>query len=433
MIQKVKRAENFIIRQPYVVGPEETIDSLMQRVQTREISTYLVTTNPKRKHKMSVYSDKENILSPKMSGKKSTVNPYELLGIVTNRDLRAARNKGTLVKDVMTPREKLVVYEKPENEKLKQIDQQNLYNLMIDNRIEKLPIVNEKNRLIGLATEKDLRKRLFDFRSNIDSNGSLMVGAAVGCRGDYLERAFHLVNSGVDFLCVDVANGHNQMTIDAVDEIKKNFPKVDILAGNVVSGEGAHKLIEAGADGIRCGIGNGSICITRIVSGCGVPQFTALTRVAPVCKEHDVPLMSDGGNKNSGNMCKALAIGADCIMLGRLVAGTEESPGLPFLKDGNLIKITRGMAGFGANLSKAQKVKGKKPDSLKFSAEGVEGFVPYAGKLKPLIHRFVMGIRSGMSYMGAKNLKELREKVRFTIISRASIAESNVHGIRKFK
>ena len=196
------------------------------------------------------------------------------------------------------------------------------------------------------------------------------------------------------------------MTIDTVAEMKEYFKsrRVDIIAGNVATGEGARKLIEAGADSIRCGIGNGSICITRIVSGSGVPQLSALLSCSPICKEYNIPLISDGGNKNSGNMAKALALGADCLMMGRLIAGTDESPGSPFLKEGKFMKIHRGMAGYGANLSKAQRMNGKIPDSIKFSAEGVEGYVHYSGALSDVLLKFVLGIKSGMSYMGARNI-----------------------------
>lgn len=207
-----------------------------------------------------------------------------------------------------------------------------IYDEMVQNRLEKLPIVDDKNNIIGLACEKDIRRIKDGHKSNVNSHGKLYVAAAIGCRDDYLERAEELVKYECDCLVVDVANGHNQMTLDAIVELKELFGnKVDIVGGNVATGEGARKLIEAGADSIRCGIGNGSICITRIVSGSGVPQLTALLSVAPVCHEFGIPLISDGGNKNSGNMCKALALGADCVMLGRLLAGTDESPGKPFL------------------------------------------------------------------------------------------------------
>ena len=203
---------------------------------------------------------------------------------------------------------------------------------MIESRLEKLPIVDDQNNIVGLACEKDLKRLKSHHTSNVNKHGRLYVGAAIGCRDDFLERAEMLVENDCDTLVVDVANGHNYMTIRAVVELKELFKnRVDIVAGNVATGEGARKLIEAGADSIRCGIGNGSICITRIVSGSGVPQLTALQSVSPVCKEHNIPLISDGGNKNSGNMCKALALGADCVMLGRLLAGTDESPGRPFL------------------------------------------------------------------------------------------------------
>ena len=206
-------------------------------------------------------------------------------------------------------------------------------------------------------------------------------------------------------MVVDVANGHSKLAMDATEELKEKFPTIDIVAGSIASGEGAENLIRSGADGIRCGIGNGSICITRIVAGSGVPQLSALMDTVPVCREYEVPLCSDGGNKNSGNMCKALAAGANSIMVGRLVAGCDESPGVAFNKDGKFIKIYRGMAGLGANLAKQEKTSGDGLNPQTFSSEGVEGYIPFTGPLQYVIQGFVSGIRSGMSYSGAFNLK----------------------------
>ena len=205
-------------------------------------------------------------------------------------------------------------------------------------------------------------------------------------------------------LVVDVANGHSKVAMNATEELKERFPSVDVVAGSVASGEGAENLIRSGADGIRCGIGNGSICITRVVAGSGVPQLSALKDTAPVCSYYDVPLCSDGGNKNSGNMCKALAMGASSVMVARLIAGCEESPGISFNKDGKFVKIYRGMAGLGANISKMEKTGGEiNPQT--FSAEGVEGYIPFLGPLRFTLDGFRSGIRSGMSYCGAFNLR----------------------------
>lgn len=435
MIRKVKRAENFIIKEPYIVDENTTIEKLLEIKKDLGIKSFLVTKLPKDR-KFSVDIDDEEDLKyfghSDAFSKKHIDSDYnfKLTGIITKRDLRASK-KGHLVKDVMTRREKLDVYTKKKDETLLDIDKITLYDQMVQNRLEKVPIVDTENNIVGLATEKDLYKWINNPISNVDKNGKLYVSAAIGCRDDYMQRAEALVNTGCDALVVDVANGHNKMTIDTVAELKEYFKnRVDIVAGNVCTGEGARKLIEAGADSIRCGIGNGSICITRIVSGSGLPQVNALISVSKACKEFGVPLISDGGNKNSGNMCKALALGADSLMMGRLLAGTDESPGLSFLKEGKFVKIHRGMAGYGANMAKAQRMGKKMPDSIGFTPEGVEGYVNYCGPLKDVLTRFVMGIKSGMSYMGARNIEELRKNAKFTLISSNSFTMSKVHGVK---
>ena len=309
---------------------------------------------------------------------------------------------------------------------------QKLKELMIEKRIEKVPIVNDKNEIMGLVTLKDISRLEKDLVANLDHEGSLVVGAAIGAKDDYLDRAKALIDAGCDVLVIDIANGHSQLCIDTVKIVKEKFPTVDVVAGSIATGEGALNLIKAGADGIRCGIGNGSICITRIVAGSGVPQLSALIDVAPVCKEYGIPLISDGGNRNSGNMCKALAAGADCIMLGRLVAGCEESPSKVIYRDGKLCKVYRGMAGYGANISKAERTGEQEPGSKTFTPEGVEGYIPYAGPLKDVLFQFCSGIKSGMSYCGSRNITDLQSKAKFIRITSSGKHESGVHDINKF-
>ena len=301
---------------------------------------------------------------------------------------------------------------------------------MISKKIEKLPLIDSEGCIAGLITLKDICDREKRPMANLDSQGRLVVGAAVGAKDDYLERAKKLIDAGVDVLVVDIANGHSKVCIDAVQALKENFD-IDVVAGSVATGEGAENLIKAGADGIRCGIGSGSICTTRLVAGAGVPQLSALFDCAPICKQYQVPLISDGGNRNSGNMCKALAAGADCIMLGRLVAGCDESPGKVLLKDGRRVKIYRGMAGYGANLAKAQKTASNEPNSLGFVPEGVEGYIPYTGPLRDVLNQFTGGIRSGMSYCGGFNIQEVQEKAKFIRLTQSAIYESGVHDINK--
>ena len=225
--------------------------------------------------------------------------------------------------------------------------------MLIEKRLQKLPIIDGENNILGLVTEKNLHKIIQSKTLNINKQGDIVVGAAIGCKGDYLERAEQLVNSSVDCLFIDVANGHNQLSLRACEELVSLYPNIDIIGGNVATEEGARQMIKSGSKAIRCGIGNGSICTTRIVSGCGLPQATALMSMAKYCGDHDIPLIADGGLKNSGMMCKALALGASTLMLGRLLAGTDASPGIPLLKNGKLVKMHRGMAGFGANLARA--------------------------------------------------------------------------------
>eukprot|EP01017_Pseudomicrothorax_dubius_P028924 TRINITY_DN3478_c0_g1_i1.p1 TRINITY_DN3478_c0_g1~~TRINITY_DN3478_c0_g1_i1.p1 ORF type:complete len:503 (+),score=138.75 TRINITY_DN3478_c0_g1_i1:65-1573(+) len=412
MVAKVKRAESFVIQNPFIIDPEDTIANVRKLVETSHVKTFLVTNT-------------QGATTIKGYGSPPGQN-FKLLGIFTSRDQRSAQSPHTKVKDLMTPRDRMTVYETDAGVSL-----DSAYSLLLEKRLEKVPIVDSKNNITGLITIKDIIRVKDRPLANLNEEGKLYVGAAIGAKDDYLERAKALIDAGCDVLCVDIANGHSQTCVDAVIGLKEAFPNVDVVAGSVATGDGAERLIRAGADGIRCGIGNGSICITRLVAGAGVPQFTALLDVAPVCKKYNVPLISDGGNKNSGNMCKALAVGADSIMVGRLVAGTEEAPGNPLINDGKLVKIYRGMAGYGANLAKAQRIESGEPSSLSFVPEGVEGYIPYVGSLKDVLHQFHMGIRSGMSYCGARDLAELQKKARFIRISPSSIAESNVHGVRK--
>lgn len=408
MVSRVKRVENYTISKPYIVSPETKIHELEHLSEEHDIRTFLVTE----------------------AGDAVTIDDrkeYPLLGIVTNRDFRTINASTKFVKDIMKPRDKLVVFVTETGE----ISQKDGLQLMQANKIEKIPLVNAKNVIKGLICLKDIARLKERPKANLDANGSLYVGAAVGAKEEDIERAKKLVDSGCDVLVVDIANGHSQVCVDAVEKLKQAFPKVDIVAGSVATGDGAERLIKAGADGIRCGIGNGSICITRLVAGAGVPQFTALMDVAPVCRKFGIPLISDGGNRNSGNMCKALAIGADAIMLGRLVAGCDESPGKRLVHEGRLVKIYRGMAGYGANLAKAQRTQAVEPGSLTFTPEGVEGFTPYSGSLDYVFGQYTAGIKSGMSYCASKNLEELRTKAKFIQLSASSIMESGVHDIKK--
>lgn len=417
MITKVKRSETHLIPEPVVLYKNSKIADAKRLSKELGINTFLVTDSTGTANEKNVFKKR-----------KDSIILETLSGILTKRDIKFSENDDDPVTKYMTPRERLIVYETnvgstPNAGSLKK--------LMLESRIEKIPIITEKNQIIGLVTLKDILRNSERPTANVNSEGQLIVGAAVGAKDDYLERASHLIGEGCDVIVVDIANGHSKLCIDTVRELKEAFPKTDIVAGSIASGEGAYNLIKAGADGIRCGIGNGSICITRVVSGCGVPQLSAILDASPICKEYEIPLISDGGNRNSGNMCKALAAGASCLMLGRLVAGCEESPSKVIYREGKLSKIYRGMAGYGANVSKSIKIGGQEPNSTSFTPEGVEGVIPYAGQLKDVLNQFISGVKSGMSYCGAHNISELWSNAKFIRMTSSGFHESGVHDITK--
>lgn len=417
MVSEVKRAESAVIRHPYTVSGNITIRELCDLIKQFGCNTFLVTDDT---------AQGNQVADPSLK--------HKLVGIITNRDIRTCLDLNEKVKDIMTPRSELSVLE-VQTEKLEKgdgaVNLKDAKQKMLVAKIEKIPVISAKNEILGLVTLRDIVRHEQRPLANLDSEGSLYVGAAVGAKDDYLERAKKLINAGVDVLVVDIANGHSTVCINAVKNLKEQFPGTDIVAGSIATAEGALPLIEAGADGIRCGIGSGSICTTRIVAGSGVPQLTALLETVPICRKYNIPLISDGGNRNSGNMCKALATGANCVMLGRLIAGCDEAPGTVLLKDGKRVKIYRGMAGFGANLSKAQKTGAAEPGSLSFTPEGVEGYIPYIGPLRDVLNQYTQGIKSGMSYCGAHSISELPAKAHFVRLTQSSILESGVHDISK--
>lgn len=414
MVSEVKRAESAIIRNPYTISANCTISELNILCKLMQCSTFLVTDDTVQGSQLADPSLK-----------------HKLRGIITRRDIRAASDMYQKVKELMTPREKLHVLEIP-SEKIEKDDL--IVNLkeaksrMLHNKIEKIPVVSPKNDILGLITLRDLLRHEERPLANIDANQQLYVGAAVGAKDDYLERAKKLIDAGVDVLVVDIPNGHSVVCINAVKMLKEQFPNMDVVAGSIATSEGALPLIEAGADGIRCGIGTDSPA-TRIIAGSGVPQLTALLETIPICKKYNVPLISDGGNKNSGNMCKALATGAESVMLGKVIAGCDEAPGKILIKDGKRVKIYRGMAGFGVYQSKDQSTA--EPDAVGYMMGGVEGYTPYIGPLKEVLNQFTQGIKSGMSYCGAHNIPELPDKAHFVRLTQSSIFESGVHDITK--
>lgn len=346
-----------------------------------------------------------------------------LTGIITNRDLRFETRVNIPVSEVMTPQPLVTVPIGTTLDEAKAILQKH--------RIEKLLVVDGEGRLKGLITVKDIQKAIKYPEAAKDALGRLRVAAAIGATGDYLERAVTLVDSRVDALIIDTAHGHSSRVIDAVSEIKQRFSNVEVIAGNVATGAGTKALIDAGVDAVKTGIGPGSICTTRVVTGAGVPQITAIDECVTAAKGSGVPIIADGGIKFSGDVAKAIASGADCIMIGSLFAGTEEAPGEVILFQGRSFKTYRGMGSIGAmkqGSSDRYSQEGTVSDS-KFVPEGIEGRVAYKGTLANMVLQLVGGLRSGMGYSGCANISELKENARFVRITSAGLRESHVHNV----
>jgi IMP dehydrogenase len=393
MVKKVKRAESYIIDAPYTAFENDTINDIKHKITSFGVNSYLII-------------DKNNYLK----------------GILTSRDIKFTNNN-QLVKNCMTPINKMI-YCTNEN-----INMENAKQIMCKNKIQKLPIIDNEGKLKSLICLKDIERIEHRPNANLDSYGRLKVGAAIGVKEDALERATKLVEVGVDVLVIDIAHGNSKLCIDTIINIKKKLPNIDIIAGNIATADGALNLIKAGADGLKVGIGSGSICTTRLTAGAGVPQLTALLDVYSIAKNYNIPIISDGGNRHYGNLSKALGAGADCIMLGRMIAGSEESPGKVLIKDGKRVKIIRGMAGIGANISNAQRQGLKEPDLLDFTPEGVEGYVPYTGPLKDSLKQMCDAIRSGMSYTGVCDISEIHIKAKFIRQTQNGKSESGIHDI----
>jgi IMP dehydrogenase len=389
-VDKVKRSENGIITDPVTLPPDETVETARRLMQQHNIG-----------------------------GVPITVNGY-LKGILTRRDLRFLTNSSQKLSEVMT-KDNLVTA--PESTTLEAAER-----ILTANKVEKLLLVDDQYRLRGLITIKDIDKLTNFPNACKDRRGRLRVGAAVGVH-DY-ERAESLIRAGVDVLAVDSAHGHSGNIIDTVSELKRRFD-IDVIAGNVATGDGARALVEAGADAIKVGLGPGSICTTRVISGVGVPQITAVHNAAQGIKASPVPIIADGGIRYSGDISKALAAGAHCVMLGGLLAGLAESPGELILYKGRSFKQYRGMGSLGAMVtgSKERYRQSEASGREKMVPEGVEGRVPYKGPLAPFVYQLVGGLRAGMGYCGTRNIEELRTRSRFILVSGASVQESHPHDI----
>ena len=391
-VDRVKRSESGMIVDPVTISPDITLRQALEIMNKYKISGLPVTRG------------------------------LRLTGILTNRDLRFEKNHAQLVSSVMT-KENLVTV--PVGTTLEEAER-----ILQRHRIEKLLVVDQDFNLKGLITVKDIQKKLEYPRAAKDEHGRLRVGAAVGATGDFLERAVEMSKAKADVLAVDTAHGHSERVMEAIKAIRRRLPEMQLIAGNVATYEGAKELISLGIDGLKVGIGPGSICTTRVVTGAGVPQLTAIMEAARAAKGTEVAIIADGGIKYSGDISKALAAGASCVMIGSLFAGTEESPGETILYQGRTFKSYRGMGSTGAmEAGSADRYSQESAERGKSVPEGVEGRVPYKGSLGGLTDQLVGGLKSGMGYVGAATLKEFSEKGRFVRITAAGLRESHVHDV----
>ena len=397
-VLKVKRAEAIIIERPYTLPPEASLREARKMMEEKGVNGLLIIDEFGR-----------------------------YMGILTHRDIMFEEDPSLPVRQLMTSKEKSIFA--PWGINLEQATQ-----ILREKKVEKLPILDEGGYLKGLITLKDIKRKEQYPLASQDSKGRLLVGAAIGVRGDSLDRAEALLQAGCDVLVIDIAHGHSDAVIETIKALKERFVGVQVIAGNVATAEATTDLIMAGADAIKVGVGGGSICVTRVVTGAGVPQLTAVLECAKIAKEFNVPVIADGGIKVSGDITKSLAAGASTVMLGNLLAGTEESPGQTIIRSGRKFKIYRGSAGFGAVMARKQRENGKEEADLsEVVPEGVEGTLPYRGNVAEVIHQLMGGLRSGMSYCGAHNLIELWQKAEFVKMSGAGLRESHAHDIEMVK
>ena len=394
-VLKVKRSGSVMIENPYQISQDETISTALDIMTEKEVSGLLVV-------------DSES----------------KLVGILTERDvLFESLDSTKLVRELMT---KDVITSKPS------INVDEAKDILKNNRIEKLPLVDDDQKIHGLYTTQDiLNTENYPIASH-DSKGRPLVGAAVGVKGDFLERTEALLEAGTDAIVVDIAHGHSENAISTVKNIKKAFPDCELIAGNVATAQGTEDLIKAGVDAVKVGVGSGSICITRVITGSGVPQLTAVLDCAEIGKKYDIPIISDGGTRTSGDATKALAAGASSVMLGSMLGGTDESPGSTISKNGKRYKIYRGMASLAAARGRKSKETGLVDlgdDLNDYVAEGVEAFVPYKGSVTDILTQITGGIRSGLSYCGGHTIQQMQENAEFIKMSGAGFAESKPHDV----
>ncbi|HIC90233.1 MAG TPA: IMP dehydrogenase [Anaerolineae bacterium] len=398
-VRRVKRVESYVVEHPYTLPPTATLAEAKAKMDEYETGGLLVV-------------DEQN----------------RLLGIITPRDILFVEDLSQPVTAVMNGGRQLVTA--PRGTTIEEAKR-----ILWEHRIEKLPLVNGDGTVHGLITAKDIVKLEKFPHATKDEKGRLRVGAAVGVRPGYLRRAEMLLEAGADVLVVDIAHGHSDNAINAVKALRRAFGNTELVAGNVATGQGVRDLVEAGVDAVKVGVGPGSICITRLVTGFGVPQLTAIMECAEVARRLGVPIIADGGVRSSGDLTKALAAGASSVMVGSLLAGTKESPGSVVIRKGRRWKVTRGMASLGATMSRTQAEQGEvtetggEIDWEKVVPEGVEATVPYRGEVAEILHQLIGGLRSGLSYAGAYTIKELQENVEFIQITGAGLRESGPHDV----
>ncbi|NND87221.1 MAG: IMP dehydrogenase [Nitrosopumilus sp.] len=392
-VLKVKRSGSVMIENPYSISSEKSVQYALDYAEDKEISGLLVTDSNSK-----------------------------LVGIVTERDLLFANSK-SVINEVMT---KDVVTAKPG------VTLDEAKEILHKHRIEKLPIVDDSGIIKGLITSKDITNNADFPNASKDQKGRPLVGAAVGVKGDFLERSETLLEAGADVLVVDIAHGHSENALSTIRNIKKAFPDCELIAGNIATAQGTEDLIKAGVDAVKVGVGSGSICITRVITGSGVPQLTAVMDCAKVAKDHGIPIISDGGTRTSGDATKALAAGASSVMVGSMLGGTDESPGTVLTKNGKRFKVYRGMASLAASIGRKSKETGSislDDDLNDYVAEGVEAMVPYKGTVTDILKQLTGGVRSGLSYCGAHTIPQMQDNAEFIKMSRAGFAESQPHDV----
>ena len=392
-VLKVKRSGSVMIENPYSISPDKSIQDALDYAENKDISGLLVVDSNTK-----------------------------LIGIITERDLLFA-NRNDHIHDVMT---KDVVTAKPG------VTLDEAKEILHKHRIEKLPIVDDSGIIKGLITSKDITNNADYPNASKDKKGRPLVGAAVGVKGDFLERSESLLEAGADVLVVDIAHGHSENALSTVRNIKKAFPDCELIAGNVATAQGTEDLIKAGVDAVKVGVGSGSICITRVITGSGVPQLTAVLDCAKIGKDHGIPIISDGGTRTSGDATKGLAAGASSVMIGSMLGGTDESPGTVLTKNGKRFKVYRGMASLAASIGRKSKLTGSislDDDLNDYVAEGVEAMVPYKGTVIDILKQLTGGVRSGLSYCGARTILQMQNNAEFIKMSRAGFAESQPHDV----